>query len=233
MRTVSVAEIAAQSRQDEVVRAVIEIVKQGVKPGPEDLEYDTVINYLELPAPAEGNASSPRVGEGARERVTEPPSRVSPPKGVGGDNLPPALGIKEEAVPEPDADLHQDAGVGALGPGEEEGVPDQQPLDEPLDPPPAAPGDGGAGNANLQAHLLRVPQDPGPQVDQGSSFDRETLHRAVQFRGSCNETARRGRRRREGSPRATPCRPVSTRRGTKWTPCQHWAGGRRSMCPVS
>ena len=65
-------------------------------------------------------------------------------------------------------------------------MPDQQPLDEPMEPPPAAPDEGGAGDANLQG--------PRPQVDQEPFFEREILHRAVQYRGSYDETARRGRR---------------------------------------
>ena len=129
---------------------------------------------------------SPHVGGGARGEAPEPPSQVSSPEGVGGDNPPPALDIKEEVAPEPDADPRQGAGVRAPSPSEGEDMPDQQPLDEPMEPPPAAPDEGGAGDAN--------PQGPRPQVDQEPLFERDILRRAVQYQGSYDETARRGRR---------------------------------------
>ena len=133
------------------------------------------------------------MGGGQGGGVPENPDPVSIPDKGGEEDPPPEMDAKEEAASEPDEDQHQGDGIRTPSPSEEGDMADQQPLEEPMGPPPAAPEDGGAGNANLQ--------NPRPRVRSEPLIDRDILRRAVQFQGNYDEIARRGRRRGNGSSR--------------------------------
>ena len=90
--------------------------------------YDTVTNYPETHVLTESNVLSPPIGGKTGGEVTEPPSQLSPPERVEGDNLLlPALNNKDDVIHESSLHSYQDNNRRTPKPVS----PDGQPSDEP------------------------------------------------------------------------------------------------------